>query len=242
MSINKKRLKEFQDEMRKLLSDVSFAAGQAVVNDKLISYLSRNANPSKEELRRLLYEIFPPEFERYAAGVFKKYNGIVELVNTVYRDFDIEVTRDFSRIKKLEHLTSARLGDYSERAQKEIVKRVRRGVVDKLNIKELSSELKSIGGKVEKYADTISTTQLKGYARLCKSEQANIAEVFYFEYVGQERDTIRDFCAEHLGNIYHIEEINKMDAGKAGIKPVITYCGGWNCIHDWEPDPFYKAS
>jgi len=38
---------------------------------------------------------------------------------------------------------------------------------------------------------------------------------------------------KHLGNIYHIDEIEKLDNGQ-GLD-VMTYCGGYNCRHMWLP-------
>ena len=39
-----------------------------------------------------------------------------------------------------------------------------------------------------------------------------------------------------VGTTHHIDQIQKMRNGNR--KPVETYCGGWNCLHDWGPDPF----
>jgi hypothetical protein len=53
--------------------------------------------------------------------------------------------------------------------------------------------------------------------------------------VGLRRDSIRPFCSEHLNQTYHIDEINEMNNGNRN--PVLENCGGWNCIHEWEPVP-----
>ena len=116
---------------------------------------------------------------------------------------------------------------------------MRTGIVDKLSLKDFSDKIKQVDDVVAGYSETIAKTQMKGYGRALKYEKANIGEVFYYEYVNPLHDNSRQFCIDHVGNTYHIDVINKMQNGAKQLKPVIDYCGGWNCNHDWEPDPFY---
>ena len=43
----------------------------------------------------------------------------------------------------------------------------------------------------------------------------------------------RDFCKEHYNKIYTIEEIQALNNGQ-GLD-VLTYAGGYNCLHWWMP-------
>lgn len=53
------------------------------------------------------------------------------------------------------------------------------------------------------------------------------------KYVGPLDDKTREFCAEHVGKVYTIDEILDLDNGQ-GL-PVLTNMGGYNCRHEWRP-------
>lgn len=61
-------------------------------------------------------------------------------------------------------------------------------------------------------------------------EAARRAGYEFFRYVGPAAG-LRDFCAQHLGRVYHISEIEVMDNGQK--LSVLYYRGGYNCRHDW---------
>ena len=91
--------------------------------------------------------------------------------------------------------------------------------------------------------EVIYATVVKAYNRHRKFQQALIADVNYFDYVGFERKDSRPFCLNLLkqaqkGKRWHITEILQMYNGSN--LSVNIFCGGENCRHDWEPDPFYE--
>lgn len=78
----------------------------------------------------------------------------------------------------------------------------------------------------------LNTTRM-AYQRVVHFEKAKKAGIDKFLYVGPDDDITRDFCQEHVGNIYTLDEIQEMDNGQ-GL-PVEIYCGGFNCRHHWRP-------
>ena len=54
-----------------------------------------------------------------------------------------------------------------------------------------------------------------------------------FEYFGANDGRTRSFCREHIGKVYTLNQIEKLDNGQ-GLS-VLQYKGGYNCRHDWIP-------
>ncbi len=46
---------------------------------------------------------------------------------------------------------------------------------------------------------------------------------------------IRPFCEQHVGQVFTLEALNKLDNGKGQPKPVSNYLGGYNCRHTLSP-------
>ncbi len=80
---------------------------------------------------------------------------------------------------------------------------------------------------------------MKAVSRSALIEKAKRAGVEWYKYSGIKRDSIRDFCDEHLNKHYTLKQIQAMRNGNR--EPVELYAGGWNCIHDWLPDPLHKS-
>lgn len=242
--VNKKTVKEFQAELKRLSKNVKLKSFIKVMEDKILDYIQKHRDVDIFELRSLIKQTFGQQFEKYVTLIFGKYNNTIEIVNELYADLGIDVERSFTQIRRIEGVNQIKLGRYKEEAIKEIQKRTRQALIKKYTFKEFSETLAAVDEKVSHAADTIATTQLRAYAQTAKNFKANIAEVLFYEYVGVIRKNTRAFCKGTLGQTYHIDQINKFNesvVGPAFIKPCIIYKGGWNCLHDWEPDPFYKA-
>lgn len=63
-------------------------------------------------------------------------------------------------------------------------------------------------------------------------DSARVAGITTFRYNGPTAN-VRSFCAQHVGLVFHLDEIRRMDNGQ-GL-PVEHYCGGYNCRHRWTP-------
>lgn len=121
--------------------------------------------------------------------------------------------------------------------------KIQRGIVD--DVRRLiasdrpSSEIESVIAhrlrSTQRQAATITQTALAGFDRLTTLHQAPTAT--HLRYVGPPAQ--RDFCRDRVGRVFSLEEISSMDNGQ-GLT-VLTYCGGYNCRHTWEPAAAPKA-
>ena len=236
---------EYQRQMRELLNKVDAKEYFAIIEAKVLDYFTKNPKADLTEIKKFVQWITPPEFSKYSSSIFKNYNDILDLVNNLYADLGVDIQRDFSKIKAVETATQGYLGAFEPAVEKKLVKTIREGLVDNLSRKDFASKISTAGDAVSSYADTIATTKIKQYGRVAKIEKARIAEVLYFDYVGFVRKNTRDFCLNMLelakgGKRWTIGELDALDNGPKQLKPVSQYCGGWNCHHDAEPDPFYE--
>ncbi len=237
------RYKEFTKRIKRLQSSVSFDTYKESVIQKIIDYANQNPNADLKELKKEISQIFGVPYESFSNELFMRYDDIIEVTNRLYYDLGVDLTRDHQKIQAIEKINATRLGSYEKKWVKKLSKVTRKALFEKVDYYELRHRIKKVGGGVSDYANVLAATQIKGYAREVKHQKANIGEVYWYKYMGNIRETTRDFCREKVGNHFHIDEIRAMDNDprqEKQLKPVITYCGGWNCRHDWEPNPFYK--
>ena len=230
--------------MRDIYKQLTPEAFIEVVKAKLINFIAKNPDVNSLELKREINNLFNPEFALWMRDVNKTFNIAVDLVNTAYPELGGDMRRELIKLERIEKISRLKLGDYSESTKKEIHSTIRKSISDKLTYKETVKQIELVNDKAAFYAKTIANTQLRAYSRAAKNEKANIGEVFYYEYVGAMRVKSRPFCQTMIGQTLHIDAIKKIsraEVGSAFISPCIIYCGGWNCGHDWEPDPFYDG-
>jgi len=243
MPVDKKIVKEYRAGIKRIYKQLSPDEFLQAVKDKLIDYVSKHPKVNSIELKKSIEQIFKPEMARWMKDVNGSYNTVIDLVNDLYTDLAGDLNRDLVKLERIEKVNNLKLGKYAEETIVHIKNSLITSYSDKLTFQET---VKLIGKEDERarfYAETIATTGMRSYARAGKNEKANIAEVFYYEYVGAVRIMSRPFCINMIGKTMHLREINKLSAteiGSAYISPCIHYCGGWRCLHDWEPDPFYE--
>jgi hypothetical protein len=68
--------------------------------------------------------------------------------------------------------------------------------------------------------------------------EATGEEIGYL-YDGPDDKITRPFCAEHLGNVYTLAALDRLDNGQIG--PVSQFAGGYNCRHRLSPIPLEQA-
>lgn len=242
MAIDRKRLTEFRQRLDALFATVSFEERWRTVAAKILDMLSRDAfrKLSAIERRQAIQRLFRPENARFVDAVFDAFENVLKTINELYSDLGVDVNRDFSKIRAIERISLTQLGDYEDGMVKAILRELREAITRNENVKQVTRRLGRLGGRASFYAETLARTQLKGYGRTAKAEKARLGEVFFYEYVGILRPTTRPFCESLIGTTHHIDQINEMRNGN--LEPVLLYCGGWNCYHDWEPDPFATQS
>jgi len=239
MAIDQARLKKFLKEMKALRDNLSIENYYRSFNAKLLNYLDKNKmdGASLREFRKVVERFYNPEFRHFADDCFRQYNDLMDMTNTLYADLGPAVSRDFTKIKAIEKINRTRLGEYRDASAQEIAWRVREGIAKGYSATDLSKYLQPIDDKVQYYAHTIAKTQSSGYAQECKNEKSRIAEVFLFEFTGPGlRDNSHAFCVCMYLVTCHIDDIEQMLNGTG--MPVLTYKGGFNCVHVFEPDPF----
>lgn len=245
MAIDRQRAEQFSKQLRDIINPLSFDEGYEVFKSKLLDLISRGEIQG-ESLRDFINQIrstFEPDFIKFVDRTERAYNDTLQLVNTHYNDLGIDIDRNMDRIRAIEEVNRTRLGKYKEEAVESISRTVRKGVLDGKNHLEIGDILsQQSDDAVKTYAQTLANTQVKGYGQVAKTEKARLGNVFYFEYVGIERDTTRTFCLELIRQsnpTFHIDDIRKMSNGH-GLN-VEYYRGGYRCFHDWEPDPFERG-
>jgi len=243
MAINKKRAREFAGNIQDLMNELQFGEFYETFRAKMFDVIAKR-ELDVESLRsaiRKIKRIFDPEFAKYIDLVFSDYNEAVNLINQHYDDIGGDISRNFDKIQAIEKVNLSRLGDYSKAATREISKKVRKGILEGKTSGEIAKALADTDDKVKFFADTIARTQVKGYSNALKLEKSRLGEVFFMTYFGFVRSNSRVFCRallEETDPTFHVNDISQMRNGQ--IEPVRVYRGGYNCNHDWEPDPFFK--
>ena len=86
-------------------------------------------------------------------------------------------------------------------------------------------------GRAEHNARTLVNTGNAGIANADTMNQALADGFTMFRFMGPSPE--REFCREHINQIYSIDEIRLMDNGQR--LPVEYFMGGYNCRHHWVP-------
>lgn len=83
------------------------------------------------------------------------------------------------------------------------------------------------------HANTFVNTQLAGWDNTTAKTLADLSGLRKATYMGPLSANTRPFCINLLGSgqLYTEKQIREMDNGQ-GL-PVIRYCGGYNCMHEW---------
>lgn len=244
MAANKKRVNQFNSDIRDLEAKLGFEEFYKIFRAKILDLMQR-AEIGGETLtafKRQINKVISPEFAGFTDRVTSAYGDALALVNSHYHDVGPDVTRNLSKIVRLEKVNQTRLGNYKEGTVREISKILRSGILEGKNSDAIAKDIDIIGGRVSSFANTIARTQLKGYGQTGVVEKARIGEVFFFEYIGIIRADTRKFCMELLNQTdptFHIQDIRQMRNAQIGNPE--NYSGGFNCHHYWEPDPFFDG-
>lgn len=139
----------------------------------------------------------------------------------------------------LDELFKVDFGDYTIEEISSVKRIIWNGLQNNNSHVEIANQLKSINGNVADNATSLSKTLVKAYGRIRTLQKALIAEIYWFEYVGILYEHTCSFCKSRLTHHFHIDEILAMKNGN--LEPAIFFGGGFECTHDWEPDPFYRV-
>lgn len=229
---------KWAEAVGELLRGLSAAEALSRLNAKLMDLVRRGElkDLAEADAVRKVFDLVKPVTAGYSEKVFRSYDELVSLANTMYRDMGPDVARNLPKIEAIERVAAARWGSYSKGMSKKIARTLRRNLAAGNNETQITRELTNKTNLGKTVAETLGRTSVNGYGTALKMEKARLADVVYFEYVGFRRENTRHFCLEMIGQTVHIDDIRKMRNGQ--IEPVQTYMGGYNCHHHWEPDPF----
>ena len=155
----------------------------------------------------------------------------------------LEILRDETRILGYEFVKElyAPVQKSAEQSIKGLVKSIPKRVIDviqkgkngELSKEDVLQKLRTANNVEAQYLNTVYDTVSKSLSRSQTFLDAEKAEIQRFKYAGRTGGNIRKFCADHVGKIYTLQEMQELDNGQ-GL-PVQFFCGGYNCTHRWLP-------
>jgi hypothetical protein len=241
----------YLEDLKSLYKSLSFDEQYAMMRAKLIDQYQRGnlGGDLLAQYQRQVQTIFGEDFRAVLTKVDRAYTEITQIINTDYKDLGIDVDRNFDSIRALESENMRKWGDYSDEVTHRIAKECKSAVLKNEGVDNLIKRLDGVPGFEPQYSETLARTFVKSHSQEMKNEKARIAEIDYFDYVGPPVRTSGP--PGHLSHIFCIEifkdrrrtfradDINGMKNGQR--EPVRTHRGGYNCQHDWEPNPFYSG-
>lgn len=207
---------------------------------QIVQLLKENAfsDADLKAIKKAIKPYLKEEMSKFWNETTQAYDDVLDVVNTHWADMGPEMSMDSARLAGVGKVARGYLGDYERETVKKIARAVAKGQKNNGTWRTVAKEISKIDKQAKHYANTIARTQVKAVSRSALVEKAKRAGVDWYKYVGIKRDSIRDFCRKHLNKHYTLAQIQAMRNGNR--EPVELYAGGWNCIHDWLPDPFYK--
>ncbi len=153
---------------------------------------------------------------------------------------------DAAIIDAMMHDTGMEITSASLAAQSQISQSVYVSVVSGGGKAELLKEVQQLligqtdkrGVSMLSHVDTIVRTRYMEVNSVVMQKKATEAGVERFKYVGGAVKDTREWCAQHRGKTFTLDEIKSWEgkswAGKKAGDPFVAR-GGWNCIHKFIP-------
>lgn len=192
----------------------------------------QNGTPERirKEVKQAIEEYFKTKVEREVIDKLRK---------EIEKEFADEYVKSITG--KSEYITDAKKiirsaskqSDYlKDKLAKGIFEAIETVIENKTDWREIAREnlrkLENSGIKIE----TELETHKAALDRLVRIKNLEETGWEYLEYAGPT-GTVRPFCVEHIGRVYHIEEVKKMK--NMFGQPALYYQGGYNCRHRWDP-------
>jgi len=196
-------MKKYINEVARMV-EAKFSAGKPNEIRAELRRLRRKHNPTKADLAN-------------AEKILKLQSKKVE------DPFFAKFTRDF---------TLGEIEAINDKFDESIVKAVRKSMSMTDGTSFAIEAVERAGSVLNYRIDTVVSTVKAGLTRALTFAEAKASGIKYFRYDGPVVSA-REFCADRLGKIYSIEEIEAME-GQKGLPPKY-FCGGYNCRHRWIP-------
>ncbi len=221
------------------LTDNAAKYRYAIVRE--VSYILRDFKSSDvadnlDEIINMIQQRFdiPASARTLIVGTLQDYqDGIATMWDDYFDEAGVDVTLSKEDLDRMMALYQVEFAKIKQDTRDVIVEELRRSARANLGYEELRSRLMKRGlGAGE--ANTLANTGLAQFDNAYMQEISKRAGIDEFLYDGVLHPTSRLFCKKHYGHVYTMAEILQMDNGQ-GL-PVVTSCGGYNCVHYWTPE------
>jgi hypothetical protein len=237
-----------QDAIRTLRRDV------ATILVQLRRYLAEVLARAKMESGRLADDAFNVEL---ATKLGNEYAGILRTLG--WEKALGEVLDAFSALAQANDIgVRGKLGRSFSSANLRSLSRVATGSIDRImlrgeeagaklrevlviaghtnaTISKTLDELAKVAGVTLRQAIVEAETQLMAFARDGLAVESAEAGIDLFFYDGPDDGIIRPFCADLVGKIVTLQDLDDMDNGENQPKPVSRFLGGYRCRHGLDP-------
>jgi len=191
-----------------------------------------------EDVAQRLEELFAEELEAIRTEFRTR-------LNTDVTYSDVDATLITGLLDSYEQATFATIREVGIDLQAELTRQVITGQT--INIDDFYDTLSA---RTFRNLATEIETATSAMSRAVTARKADQAGLTYYRYFGPKDNVTRPFCEYVLGDVaklpkrvevpvqrdsrvYTRDEIDQMSNGQ-GLD-VLTYCGGWNCRHQWRP-------
>lgn len=198
-------------------------------------------------IRRLQNEGKPPK--EISAEVAKYLKANASSFKRIGRNSFVEVKKEFTVYQNIIAGNSAnpvvrqaaaaglraidnQLAATGSRESEKLTNLIQKALEDGTNTSVIVSKINKEFENNTAVNTAIVRTAKKGFNRLHAVQQALDAGVTQFEWAGPS-GAQHSLCKKHLHKVFTIEEIKAMRNSQ--LDPVLSYMGGYNCRHHWEP-------
>lgn len=191
------------------------------------------------------------EFGKYneAARLASDFSPISKELDIIFKEAGISkaITRaDRSILKTLSGDSFNQMTSLGDQYSAQISNRIYASVLVGDSVEDLTVEVSQLlvggtdkaGRPMAAHAKTIATTGYREADSIILEKKGEEFEIEKWEYAGSLIKDSREWCANHVGKTYTMEEIREWEErswkGKKEGNPFVTR-GGWNCRHRWLP-------
>ncbi len=202
----------------------------------LRDYKSADIRENLDEIVNMVQQRFdiPASARNLIVESLQNYqDGIATMWDDYFDEAGVDVSMSPEDLDRMMALYQVDFAKIKADTRDVIVEELRRSARASLGYEELRNRLmkRGLGAGA---ANTLANTGLAQFDNAYMQEISRRAGLDSFLYDGVLHPTSRPFCKKHWGKVYTIDEIMKLDNGQ-GL-PVLTSCGGYNCVHYWTPD------
>jgi len=209
---------------KKILSEIEASVDRLVkASLKEIDRMLRNGATFEEILANLRSFKLPPNEAGKLEGALQKAMDEI----SAQRKWALNELQD-KDIEEIKSLNAISIPKLQKAISGSIMPTVRKAIATGMGPTALMHELKNLEFEKPK---TLANTAIAQFNNELTFAQAEMSGVETFQYFGPLAPSTRPFCRAHVGKIFTLAEIERMDNGQ-GIS-VRSSCGGYNCRHYW---------